>query len=115
MLLKADVAGAELLLCLGAEDERRRGGRLPPLFLLEALTQAAAAYHGVTGRGTTETGVLAEVTRAVFHAAASAGDEVLLRVERGPALGPLVRLRGRATTGGKLLVEGEFTVMRTVS
>ena len=100
------------LLRLARDDARLREGQIAPLFLFEALCQAAAAFHGATLTGRPESGMLVQADGVRFGAGARGGEDVELRVRRTHALGSLVRFAGRAMVGERLLVEGELTVAR---
>ncbi len=99
---------------LEANDERLIAGRLPALFLVEALAQAAAAYHGL-GDGKREAGFLVEIRDARLHGDAAAEQNIILLVECQRRLGAMVRFYGRAERRGTLLAEAFFTVARAAT
>lgn len=103
----------EFLLRLALEDPRLWQGKLPPLLLVEALAQCAAAFHGASSSGRAESGVLVQIDKAILRREARAGDEVSLTVRRTHALGKLVRFSGAAHIDGEAVVEAQFTVARS--
>jgi len=111
-LVAARDDGAEFLLRLATDDPRLRDGALAPLFLVEAVAQATAAFHGYTHAGAPEAGVLVEIQRAALHAPARGGDVVDIAVRRLHSLGALARFAGRVSAGPRLLAEAEITVAR---
>lgn len=106
---------------LAENDARLRGNGLAPLFLLEALAQSTAAFHGAhlqlePNRGSElEEGVLVQIDAAELHQRASAGDDVLLWVRRSHRLGSLVRFETRASVADTVLARADITVQRQVS
>lgn len=117
------VAGhkGEFCLHLPCEDPRLHNGRLAPLLLIEALAQCAAAFFGVLldkrgdqdGEGRIESGYLVQIDHAELSAAACAGEDVSLCIERTRQFGSLVQFAGTARAGQRLLVTSRFTVART--
>lgn len=103
----------EMELRLERDDPRLRGGCLQPLYLVEALAQAAAALNGALHPDTAETGMLVEIGRTRLVGAARAGDTVRLRVHREQSFGALHRLSGIAIVKGRVLAETTLTVLRT--
>lgn len=103
-------------LALQKDDPRLQNGVLPPLYLLEALAQSAAAYHGCAlqraGSTQRETGMLVQIDKATLHASARAGEDVILEIQRSHTLGAMVRFTGRARVGDRPLAEAGFIVMR---
>ena len=112
-VLEVGDESAELVLRLVPGDARLTNGRLAPLFLIEALAQAAAAFHGLKNAGTPEAGMLVQLDRVQLLAAACEGDEVHLTVRRTHTLGALVRFDGRVRVADCLLAAGELTVARS--
>ncbi len=104
--------GGEFELHLDTGDRRLNGDRLDPLFLVEALAQSAAAFHGATQNAAPGRGMLVDVSGSRFYAAARAGETVLLRIERERVFGNLVRFVGSARCGERLLAETRLTVQR---
>jgi 3-hydroxymyristoyl/3-hydroxydecanoyl-(acyl carrier protein) dehydratase len=111
-LVAASGEEATFLLELASQDPRLCAGTLAPIFLLEALAQAAAAFYGLQREGTPESGMLVEIDRSTFLGPAARGERVELFVRRTRSLGNLVRFTGRATVSGRVLVAGELTVAR---
>ncbi len=107
--MRAD--GGRFVLRLAPDDPRLTDGRLKPLLLVEALAQTTAALNGHDNQGRAERGLLVDVS-ATFHGDGRAGDVIELDVHRVRVHGALFRYAGRATAGGRLLVEAELTVMR---
>ena len=112
-VVRVDPESGEFLLNLSATDPRLSTGRLAPLLVVEALAQAAAAFHGASQcSGGPETGMLVQLAEVKLMAAAAANDRVSLRVTRSHTLGDLVRFIGQATVNGRSLVSAELTVAR---
>lgn len=111
-IVSVEKEGGRFVLALAAEDPRLYDGALPALLLVEALAQSTAAFHGITREGRRERGMLVEIQDAKLFGAATSGDRVLLDVERTRVHGQLARFRGRASVGGRPLVEAELTVVR---
>lgn len=101
---------------LSRNDSRLQYDLLPAVYLVEALAQSAAAYHGCAlrraGRSEAENGMLVQIDSAVLHAPARAGDNVTLDVRRTHQLGGMVRFTGCARVGDQHLAEAQFTVAR---
>ena len=110
-LLTIDADGGRFVLRLGEGDPRLQDGALPPLYLVEALAQSAAAFNGHERPGLAESGLLVEIT-ATFSAPARAGEQVDLEVRRVRMHGQLARFHGEASVSGRILCEAELTVMR---
>jgi 3-hydroxyacyl-[acyl-carrier-protein] dehydratase len=105
-----------------ASDPWCAGGVLPPVLVVEALAQTAAAVMGAAfarhaeargGAGAAgaaeHRGYLAEIRDFRFPAPARAGLPVELVARRTASLGRLHRFRARATQGGEVVAEGDLS------
>jgi 3-hydroxymyristoyl/3-hydroxydecanoyl-(acyl carrier protein) dehydratase len=85
----------------------------PELVMVEALAQAAAAFHGEGAPdGTDEEGVLAAVDKVRISGRPRPGDSITLKLVRTKVFGALVLFRGQAWGAHRLLLEAELTVRR---
>ena len=93
------------------------GRMFPALLMVEAMAQAAAAFHGVqmnagaTGAGE-ETGVLASVDKVRVSARPRPGDRLTIKVRRKKAFGPMVLLEGEVWVSHRLACTAELVVRR---
>lgn len=100
----------DFALHLGDVDARAPTGMLSPLLLLEALTQAAAAFRGQQRSGQEQSGYLVEIVDARFQGGLPVGHTAILSIRETHVLGTLVRFTGYASAGDVRLVAATFTV-----
>ncbi len=89
----------------------------PSLLMVEAMAQAAAAFHGVRmndgGEGDhQETGVLASVDKVRISARPRPGDTLTIKIKRRKAFGPMVLLDGEVWLSHRLAASAELYVRR---
>jgi len=111
-VLEVSPQAGKFLLDLPAGDRRLTNDVLMPLYLLEAMAQGAAAFHGAQAVGKPESGMLVQIEKAKLHRMARAGEKVHVLVEYTRSLGPLVRFSATATVGQHMLAEAALTVAR---
>ena len=85
----------------------------PQLLCVEAMAQAAAAFHGLnsTGEGA-ESGVLASVDRVKFVGAPRPGDSLVIKVFRRKVFGDLVMFEGEVWVHHRMVAQAELVVRR---
>ncbi len=97
----------------GGDSHNFASRMFPELALIEALTQATAAWNAVAmPREAPEEGFLAAAERFVFQHSPRIGDDIELRVFRRKVFGGLALFRVEAHLGRELLCSGEVTVFR---
>ncbi len=85
----------------------------PELLSVEAMAQAAAAFHGLGQEGTeVEHGLLASVDRVRFSGQARPGDRLTVKIRRKKVFGELVMLDGEVWVHHRLIAQGEVVVRR---
>jgi 3-hydroxymyristoyl/3-hydroxydecanoyl-(acyl carrier protein) dehydratase len=86
----------------------------PELLCVEAMAQAAAAFHGLSGGdGEPEPGVLASVDKVRFHhPLPRPGDTLRLLVTRKKVFGPLVMLDGEVWLRHRMVAQAALVVKR---
>ena len=85
----------------------------PELLSVEAMAQAAAAFHGLNTAGTEpEDGLLASVDRVRFNGQARAGDRLTIKIRRKKIFGDLVLLDGEVWVHHRMITQGEIVVRR---
>ncbi|MCO4772010.1 MAG: hypothetical protein KDA24_18405 [Deltaproteobacteria bacterium] len=89
----------------------------PSLLMVEAMAQAAAAFHGVRlaedeGDGKEETGVLASVDKVRTSGRPRPGDTLTIKVKRRKQFGPMVLLDGEVWVSHRLAASAEIYVRR---
>lgn len=89
----------------------------PSLLMVEAMAQAAAAFHGVQMSAdrdddAEETGVLASVDKVRISARPRPGDRLTIKVRRKKAFGPMVLLEGEAWVSHRLACSAQIFVRR---
>ena len=89
----------------------------PSLLMVEAMAQAAAAFHGVrmneeAEQAVQETGVLASVDKVRISARPRPGDTLTIKVRRRKAFGPMVLLDGEVWVSHRLAASAELYVRR---
>jgi len=90
----------------------------PSLLMVEAMAQAAAAFHGVRmneddgGDGHVETGVLASVDKVRVSGRPKPGDTLTIKIKRRKTFGPMVLLDGEVWVSHRLAATAELYVRR---
>ncbi len=85
----------------------------PELLSVEAMAQAAAAFHGLdSDTGASEHGLLASVDRVRFSGQARPGDRLTIKIRRKKVFGELVMLDGEVWIHHRLIAQGEIVVRR---
>lgn len=87
----------------------------PSLLMIEAMAQAAAAFHGVQKQGDgegPETGVLASVDKVRVSARPRPGDRLTIKVRHKKAFGPMVLLDGEVWLSHRLACSAQIFVRR---
>ena len=88
----------------------------PTLLMVEAMAQAAAAFHGVrmneSGEGHTEEGVLASVDKVRTSGRPRPGDTLTIKIKRRKQFGPMVLLDGEVWVSHRLAASAELYVRR---
>jgi 3-hydroxymyristoyl/3-hydroxydecanoyl-(acyl carrier protein) dehydratase len=88
----------------------------PSLLMVEAMAQAAAAFHGVQlsegGDAVEETGVLASVDKVRISGRPRPGDRLTIKVRRKKAFGPMVMLDGEVWVSHRLACSAQIFVRR---
>lgn len=85
----------------------------PQLLCVEAMAQAAAAFHALNaGEGEPEQGVLASVDKVRFLGAPRSGDTLVIKVFRKKAFGDLVMLDGEVWVHHRMVAQAELVVRR---
>ncbi len=89
----------------------------PSLLMVEAMAQAAAAFHGVQLRGAgddgvEETGVLASVDKVRISGRPRPGDRLTIKVRKKKAFGPMVLLEGEVWVSHRLACSAQIFVRR---
>ena len=87
----------------------------PQLLCVEAMAQAAAAFHGLSSArdgGQPESGTLASVDRVRFHGRVHPGDSLIIKVRVKKRFGALVMLDGEVWVHHRLVAQGELVVRR---
>ncbi len=92
----------------------------PTLLMVEAMAQAAAAFHGVrmneeTDLATQETGVLASVDKVRVSGRPKPGDTLTIKIKRRKTFGPMVLLDGEVWVSHRLAASAELYVRRGIS
>lgn len=89
----------------------------PQLLCVEAMAQAAAAFHGLSGPdgGRPEGGTLASVDRVRFHGEPRPGDELKIKIGIKKRFGDLVMLDGEVWIHHRLVAQAELVVRREVA
>jgi 3-hydroxyacyl-[acyl-carrier-protein] dehydratase len=89
-------------------------GRFPQLLLVEALAQAAGTLCHFSGMMSTPRRSImffAGIDNCRFSGDAVAGDQVILECVLRRALRGVVKLHGKATVEGRILVEADLTAV----
>ena len=85
----------------------------PELLSVEAMAQAAAAFHGLGQEaGASEHGLLASVDRVRFSGQARPGDRLTIKIRRKKVFGELVLLDGEVWVHHRMIAQGEIVVRR---
>ena len=88
----------------------------PSLLMVEAMAQAAAAFHGVRrqegGAAGVETGVLASVDKVRISGRPRPGDRLTIKIARRKTFGPMVLLAGEVWVSHRLAASAEIYVRR---
>ncbi len=88
----------------------------PELLSVEAMAQAAAAFHGlsteVSGGGSGERGLLASVDKVRFNGRARPGDQLRVKIRRKKVFGDLVLLDGECWVHHRMVSQAELVVRR---
>jgi len=97
----------ELSFAASADDAVSRGGSVPAWVILEALTQAAGLL-AASGEG--KGGVLVQASSYRCPRPVRPGDVLALRGELLKRMGPVIRVRVKATREGRLVARGVLTL-----
>ncbi len=85
----------------------------PQLLCVEAMAQAAAAFHGLSAEGDEpEQGTLASVDRVRFNGMPNPGDTLVIKIKRKKTFGDLVMLDGEVWVHHRMVATGEIVVRR---
>ena len=89
----------------------------PSLLMVEAMAQAAAAFHGVrTGLsgapGETEQGLLASIDRVRVSGRFRPGDPLTVKIRHKKRFGPMVMLDGEVWVHHRMLAQAQIVVRR---
>jgi 3-hydroxymyristoyl/3-hydroxydecanoyl-(acyl carrier protein) dehydratase len=89
----------------------------PELLAVEAMAQAAAAFHGLRlGSGGSaaaeERGTLASVDRARFNGRIRPGDAITVKIKQKRIWGELVMLDGEVWVHHRMVAQAELVVRR---
>jgi predicted hotdog family 3-hydroxylacyl-ACP dehydratase len=84
----------------------------PQLLCVEAMAQAAAAFHGAHAGGGPEAGTLASVDRVRFLGAPRPGDTLVIKVQRTKVFGDLVMFDGEVWVHHRMVAQAEIVVRR---
>jgi 3-hydroxymyristoyl/3-hydroxydecanoyl-(acyl carrier protein) dehydratase len=85
----------------------------PELLSVEAMAQAAAAFHGLgKDTGASEHGLLASVDRVRFSGQARPGDRLTIKIRRKKVFGELVMLDGEVWVHHRMIAQGDIVVHR---
>ena len=84
----------------------------PELLRVEAMAQAAAAFHGMAQSGEPEEGLLASVDKVRFSGQARPGDRLTIKIRRKKVFGELVMLDGEVWVHHRMITQGEIVVRR---
>ena len=84
----------------------------PQLLCVEAMAQAAAAFHGLNADGEPEAGTLASVDKARFVGVARPGDTLIIKVFRRKVFGDLVQFDGEVWVHHRMVAQAELVVRR---
>lgn len=84
----------------------------PQLLCVEAMAQAAAAFHGLSSTGEPEQGTLASVDRVRFNGMPNPGDTLVIKIKRKKTFGELVMLDGEVWVHHRMVAMGEVVVRR---
>ena len=85
----------------------------PELLTVEAMAQAAAAFHGLRdGSDQPEQGLLASVDRVRFSGQARPGDRLTIKIRRKKVFGELVMLDGEVWVHHRMISQAEIVVRR---
>ena len=88
----------------------------PSLLMVEAMAQAAAAFHGIQmnqeGSGHTESGVLASIDKVRVSGRPRPGDTLTIKVKRKKVFGPMVLLTGEVWVSHRLACSADIYVRR---
>lgn len=84
----------------------------PQLLCVEAMAQAAAAFHGMNSVGGAESGTLASVDKVKFVGAARPGDALVIKVFRKKVFGDLVMFDGEVWVHHRMVAQAELVVRR---
>ncbi len=90
---------------------------LPGLLMVEAMAQAAAAWHGLANAaagGDPETGLLASVDGVRVSGRPRPGDRLTIKIRKTKAFGPMVMLDGEVWVHHRMLAQGKIVVRRGV-
>ncbi len=87
----------------------------PGLLMVEAMAQAAAAWHGIVTRksvGEPETGVLASVDGVRISGRPRPGDRLTIKIRAKKKFGPMAMLDGEVWVHHRMLAQGRVVVRR---
>ncbi len=84
----------------------------PQLLCVEAMAQAAAAFHGLGMQGDEEQGTLASVDKVRFVGAPRAGDTLVIKVFRKKVFGELVMFDGEVWVHHRMVAQAALVVRR---
>ena len=91
----------------------------PSLLMVEAMAQAAAAFHGLRGQEdgaeALESGVLASVDKVRVSARPRPGDRLTIKIARRKSFGPMVLLAGEVWVSHRLAASADIYVRRGAS
>ena len=113
-LVERDDDGAVFRYRVPAEGDSFALRMFPALLLVEALAQAAAAWHGLTAAadGGVEQGVLASVDKVRVHGRPRPGQALRLRVRQRKVFGAMVLLDGQVKSEEGVMLQAEIVVRR---
>jgi 3-hydroxyacyl-[acyl-carrier-protein] dehydratase len=103
-------SGVFLKLVTAADPCVGRDGRLPPVFVLEALAQAAGALVNELELAGASPGYLAGVDDFQMSGEVRVGDALHLELQLLRVIAAAARFRGRAVVDGKVVAEGRLTL-----
>ncbi len=112
-----DAAGGLFLYEVPREGDSWSRRLLPGLLMVEAMAQAAAAWHGIahaTDEGATETGLLASVDGVRVSGRPRPGDRLTIKIRAKKSFGPMAMLDGEVWVHHRMLAQGKIVVRRGV-
>jgi 3-hydroxymyristoyl/3-hydroxydecanoyl-(acyl carrier protein) dehydratase len=90
---------------------------MPGLLMVEAMAQAAAAWHGLVHAKTAdapETGLLASIDRVRLSGRPRPGDRLTIKIRLKKTFGPMVMLDGEVWVHHRMLAQARLVVRRGV-